>query len=116
MIKNTVISEIMTENPITLESNDLLWEAEKMFKNHYLRHAPVIRAGELVGMISKDDFKRITPSSAWKMRSDSREENSYPNQYVYELMTHDPVAVQVDTSIKEVAEILMEKEFHGDRI
>ncbi len=58
MADGTLVSEIMTKDVLILETTDTIRHAERTFANHYLRHAPVLSGGELVGMLSLVDVKK----------------------------------------------------------
>ena len=106
MKSETSVSIIMTKEVITLDINDSLTEAERIFGNHSLRHAPVLKGGQLVGMLSLVDLRR----------SLEFEENLVPPKrrvHVGQLMSVDPVSVQVDKTIREVAHLFLEDEFHA---
>ena len=106
MKNETPVSVIMTKDVITVDINDSLTEAERMFGNHSLRHAPVLKSGQLVGMLSLVDLRR----------SLEFEENLIPPNrrvHVGQLMSVDPISVQVDTTIREVAHLFLEDEFHA---
>ncbi len=49
------ISEIMTENPITVSSDFTIEECMWLMTNKFIRHLPVIDEGKLIGVISIGD-------------------------------------------------------------
>jgi predicted transcriptional regulator len=106
MISSTPISQIMTKEVIVIDKNDSLIEVERIFGNHSLRHAPVLHQGELVGMLSLVDLRRnlqAEPSDVLSMRA----------ARVEELMTSDPVSLQTNATIQEVATLFTEGDFHA---
>lgn len=112
-MKHTVpISEIMTKNVITLHPKDSLYQAEKLFAKHNIRHIPVVENKRLVGMVSHTDLLRISFSSL-----DRSDDSVVPILYemfsIPEIMTRVPVFVEVDTTIKKAAEILARHSFHS---
>lgn len=56
--KDTLIEEIMTENPVSVSSETSIDDCMKTMTNRFLRHLPVVDDGELVGMISIGDVVR----------------------------------------------------------
>jgi len=53
--KNISISEIMTENPLTVTSENTIEECMWLMTNKFIRHLPVIDDGKLTGIISIGD-------------------------------------------------------------
>ncbi len=110
MLNKTPVSTIMTKDLFILEANDTLRDAENTFRNYRLRHAPVCSGGELVGMLSMIDLKNKDDedvSGAFGMDS------KFMPMLVHQLMTPDPVSVQVSANIIEVAQIFTENDFHA---
>lgn len=52
------VHEIMTKNPLTVNSNTTVQEAMQLITQHRFRHLPVVDEGKLVGMISIGDLTR----------------------------------------------------------
>ena len=107
MILNTAISTIMTEDVIIVGAADDLRDVAITFNNHGIRHAPVTSRGKLVGMLSWIDLKKMPVADPDGMIK------SNGKVLVGELMTHDPVSVQADDTVGELAEILTENDFHA---
>jgi CBS domain-containing protein len=53
--KETLIGEIMSENPVTVTPDDTIDECMKIMSNKFIRYIPVMQNGELAGMISIGD-------------------------------------------------------------
>ncbi|WP_210466425.1 MULTISPECIES: CBS domain-containing protein [Rufibacter] len=53
--KETLVSEIMSERPITVTPDTPIEECMKLMTQSYIRHLPVLENGELVGLISIGD-------------------------------------------------------------
>lgn len=112
MKKDVPVSEIMSTKLITISTKQSLYEAEKLFNRHHIRHIPVVEKGHLVGMVSHTDLLRISFADF-----DESDESVLPVIYemytIPQLMTRVPVFVEVDTTIKETAEILARQSFHS---
>ena len=120
MKNRTLVEEIMNRDVMALNMNDTVREAENTFRNHFLRHAPVMANGELVGMLSLVDMKTRTGL-------DDHQEAAAAGTgvmplMVKDVMTPDPVSVQASATVVEAARLFAENEFHavpvldGDRI
>ncbi|PIB29760.1 HPP family protein [Maribacter sp. 4G9] len=107
------VSTIMTKKIITLNSNDQLETAERLFKQHHIRHIPVVEGDRIIGMLSLTDLLRISFADG------AYEEDADVETIVYNMFTISQVmaknlkSVSSDTTIKEVAEILSHNEFHA---
>jgi len=111
MKKRTPISEIMTKDVITLNSTDDLDTAERLFKKNNIRHIPVVSGKKVIGMLSLTDLLRI--SFADDFDEESVETIVYNMFTIEQVMAKNLISVASSTLIKEVAEILSEKEFHA---
>ncbi len=113
MIRKAPISMIMTEDVITLEKTDSLEKAEQLFKQHRIRHIPVVSDNVILGMLSYTDLLRLSFADI------TNDNDSYADVMVYNMFTIEQVmkrnivTVSSSNSIKEVAEILAAKEFHA---
>lgn len=112
MKQDVPVSEIMSKKLITISTDQSLYEAEKLFNRHNIRHIPVVEKKHLVGMVSHTDLLRISFADF-----DETDESVLPVIYemytIPQLMTRVPVFVEVDTTIKETAEILARQSFHS---
>ena len=106
------VSEIMTKNIIALDKSDDLIRAEELFKRYNIRHIPVVRQEQIIGMLSYTDLLKISFADATD--DDLDIETVVYNMYsIEQVMAKDLVSVTSKTTIREVAEILAEKEFHA---
>ncbi|MFO0597961.1 MAG: CBS domain-containing protein [Myxococcaceae bacterium] len=60
MTKSTVptIRKFMTTQPITLQVNAKLAEAQKVMKDNHIRHVPICEGDKIVGMVTDGDLHR----------------------------------------------------------
>ncbi|GAA4238117.1 hypothetical protein GCM10022291_27350 [Postechiella marina] len=102
----------MTKDIIALNRSDDLERAEMLFKRYNIRHMPVVNEESIIGMLSYTDLLKIS-------FADVTEDNHNINAVVYnmfsieQVMTKTPICVSPNTTIREVAEILAESEFHA---
>ena len=113
MKKRTPVSEIMTKNVITLNSSDNLERAELLFKKNKIRHIPVVRGTEIIGMLSYTDLLRISFADAVDEDEKNVDTIVYNMFTIEQVMAKRLVSVDIQATIKEVAEILAKKEFHA---
>jgi acetoin utilization protein AcuB len=99
-----LVRDIMTRNVITIPSDTSLFEAEKLMEFHHIERLPVVDKGKLVGLVTKDNLLKASPSDA---TSFSRGELYYllAKLTVKEIMKKEVVTVSPDTSVEQAAAI-----------
>jgi len=113
MKKQTPISTIMTSNLVKLNLTDDLTKAEKLFKKHKIRHIPVVSGDKILGILSYTDLMRISFVDAVDDDSEVVETTVYNLFTLEQVMAKNVTTVSPKTTIKEVAEILSNQEFHA---
>ncbi|SDH02751.1 CBS domain-containing protein [Winogradskyella thalassocola] len=107
------VSTIMSTNIITLNRADELETAELLFKRHKIRHIPVVKEKVIIGMLSYTDLLRISFADAVDESETEIETLVYNMFTIDQVMAKNVVTVNSDATIKEVAVILAQKEFHA---
>jgi CBS domain-containing protein len=108
------VSKIMTKKLITLTINDDLYKAENLFKKHHIRHIPVVNGEHIIGMLSLTDLERISFLDSYSDTHESKIDNViYKMLSIEQLMVKNPIKVNSNITIKSVAEILSQNEFHA---
>ncbi|MDM1044792.1 CBS domain-containing protein [Myroides sp. 1354] len=111
MKQRVPISQIMTKVLIAVPTTKKISEVNQLFTDYNIRHIPVVEGEQLVGIISSNDILKIGYSTA---NMDVEAIHAIYDSYKLEdIMTVDPVVVQEDITIKEVAELLVEQQFHS---
>ncbi|CAA0154800.1 CBS domain-containing protein [Tenacibaculum maritimum] len=113
MKKRIPISVIMTKDVVTLNTTDDLMTAEKLFKENSIRHIPVVRGSEIIGMLSYTDLLRISFADAIDENEADVDTVVYNMFTIEQVMAKNLVTINSNATIKEVAEILSKKEFHA---
>ena len=57
--KTTRASEVMQENPVTVNRSDSIFKAVQTMVKHGVRRLPILESGKLVNIITLDDALRI---------------------------------------------------------
>jgi CBS domain-containing protein len=107
------VSTIMTKNVIRLNLTDDLTKAEQLFKQHHIRHIPVVEGSKIIGMLSYTDLLRISFVDAVDDDAEIVDTTVYNMFTVEQVMAKKLVTVSPETTIKETAEILSKNEFHA---
>ncbi|MEM9681230.1 MAG: CBS domain-containing protein, partial [Bacteroidota bacterium] len=111
--QRTPISAIMSTDIIALNRSDDLERAEMLFKRHKIRHIPVVSGEVIIGMLSYSDLLRISFADAVDETEGTVDTLVYNMFTIDQVMVKNVVTVDVNTTIKEVAEILSVREFHA---
>jgi len=112
MDKTIFIKTIMTPQPLTVEFSRDVLSAQAIFRKHRFRHLPVVRHGELVGMLSKTDVDRLSFSYTMSDDDDSFD-NAVESLKVSQLMFPHPRTVRENDAIFIAASILAKEESHA---
>jgi len=107
------ISSIMTTNLITLNVREGLDRAEHLLKKYKIRHIPVLENQKIVGMISLNDILRISFADGAYREEDSISSSIYDMFTIRQMMISNLETVTPDTTIKEVSELLIKREYHS---
>lgn len=107
------VSNIMSSNLVTLNANDGLDKAEGLFKEHKIRHIPVVEGEKIIGMLSLTDLLRISFADGAYEDEENVETVVYNMFTVPQVMAKNLISVAPDDNVKEVAEILAKNEFHA---
>jgi acetoin utilization protein AcuB len=116
-----LVLDIMTSNVITIPSDTPVLEAEQIMAFHRFERLPVVDKGKLVGLVTKDNLLKATPSDA---TSFSRGELYYllSKLTVKEIMKKKVVTVSPDTTVEQAAAIAQKNRvgcllvLEGDRV
>jgi len=96
--------DIMTENPVTATELMSVAEALGLLYELDVRHLPVVRGRELVGIVSDRDLRSF--SEATEDEAIEAVENARSST-VGNFMNTSPVKVDPETNIREVAELML---------
>lgn len=107
------IATIMTNQLITVASNDPVRQAKECLDTHRIHHLPVLEDEKLVGILSASDvlhfMRYIDKDSQEPYLNDLR----LKNYKVAEIMQKNIVTVNASDSIKSVLEVFNHNLFHA---
>lgn len=115
MRQNVPVAEIMTKELITLTLSNSLYDAEKLFKKHNIRHIPIVKEGKLIGVLSYSDLLKISYADVLDDEDDLMDVSSvvYDVYSISQVMAKVVVSALPTATIKEVTEILAKQSFHS---
>jgi acetoin utilization protein AcuB len=107
-----LVKNWMSKNVITADVNDTMQDAMKLLKEHGIRMLPVMKKGDLVGIVTDRDLKRASASDATTLEV---HELLYllTKIKVKDIMTKDPITVPPDYTAEETAKVLLESKISG---
>ena len=105
--------EIMTSNVIFVHYNDKVHKVESIMKKKHFRHVPVLKEGELVGMVSLTDLQRLSFTGNLAPADVEDEVPFYEVMSLDQVMVRNPTTIDVSATIKDVAKVLSKHEFHA---
>jgi CBS domain-containing protein len=111
MKKREPITHIMSKDLLTVHPGQNLYDVKNIFDEHAIRHVPVVSGKEIIGILSLTDLMRVT----YGISKEDVERNQavYQSVRVEQAMTPHPEVIQETASIRDVAELLVEKGFHA---
>ena len=106
-MKNKLVRDWMTDNPISISSNCSLPEAYWLMVNNKIRRLPVIDQNVLVGIVTVDDLRGKVPTTLIGLDPVKASEmlTQLPVRY---LMSENPKTIAVDATLVEAARLMLE--------
>lgn len=92
-------ASVMRPTPVTIAQGDSLAQAERVMQQHGVHQLPVVEAGRLIGILSRHD---LATQAGYLERSK-----------VDAVMTQSPVTVGPETSLADVAAMLIEEDINA---
>ncbi|MCR9015359.1 CBS domain-containing protein [Aquiflexum gelatinilyticum] len=112
MKKREPVKEIMTKDVYTVQENEKLSKVVEMFRKHKIRHIPVLSGKKISGIISRTDINRLTFGALFE-NQEGADEAVLEILSINQVMTAKPKVVSEEDSIKDIAEIFANEEFHA---
>ena len=111
-MKESLVRDWMTTNPITIEPHTTLPEAHKLMTERHIRRLPVVDAGKVVGILTLGDVREASPSGATSL---SIFELNYllAKLTVDKMMTRDPLTITSTATIREAARLMLTHKIAG---
>ena len=100
--------EIMTEDVTTLEETATIGEALQIMEEKDIRHIPVVRGGEVVGMLSDRDLRSLGLSLVTDLQGIEKLQARFASR-VSELMTSNVIRVDPETDVRELVDVMIEE-------
>ena len=114
MRQNLTIKEIMTPNPLSVNTESRISEIIKVIEDHHFDHLPVLDDnGMLTGIISKTDLYHKALSLSKTTSGKAYSEKLLDGTRAKEILTSDPVSIESYQSVDYAIELLLQDKFHA---
>lgn len=104
--------EIMTENVTTIDDTAPLVQAVEIMEEQEIRHLPVMRGDELVGMLSDRDLRGFGVSLVNDVETMERLQAKL-RAPVSDAMSSDVIHVRPSTDVTEIVDLFVEERIHA---
>ena len=107
-----LVKNWMSKTVITADVNDSMNKVMDLMKEHEIGMVPVMKKGELVGIVTDRDLKRSSASDATTLEI---HELLFLISKIKlkDIMTKDPITVPFDFTVEEAAEVFMKNRISG---
>jgi len=113
-----LVKEYMTPDPMTVNEDSSILEAAELMKQHKVRRFPVLRGGELIGIVTDRDLRSAAPSQV--ISFDAQERELMPELHsllsgitVKEVMSRNVVTIHPEQTIVAAAQLMLERRMSG---
>ncbi|MFN7115420.1 MAG: CBS domain-containing protein [Saprospiraceae bacterium] len=114
MKSERTIREIMTTDLVTVKPDAVAKDIYDLFKKYNFHHLPVVENGEiLVGIISKEDFFRVSYLLSNQTTGKTWSEKHYQTLAAKDFMTTYPMTLDPDDTVGLAADIFLSNKFHA---
>ncbi|MBI4522317.1 MAG: CBS domain-containing protein [Deltaproteobacteria bacterium] len=100
------VTEVMTENPTSVQPTDAIWQAEELMDQRGFRQLPVLQGTELVGIITDRDIRSFLSG---RLFGTPEEREKAMNTKVSAVMTTKPITLSPDDDLRDAVEVLIDE-------
>ncbi|MHB8655744.1 MAG: CBS domain-containing protein [Terriglobia bacterium] len=105
-----LVREIMTTEVTTVQETETMFDAAMIFARSSLRHLPVLRDTNLVGVLTERDVKRFAPGLLSGVSSEQYN-HLLESTPLSKVMTRNPMTLKPDQDVSDAANIFSTKRF-----
>ena len=112
-MKNTLVSEVMSRDIITVNSDEKLSKASELMSKNHFRHLPVMDGDKLIGILSKTDLMRLGFNDQMGDLETQIGVNLYEVLNVGQVMVAHPMFIGEKTTLADASQKMIDEEFHA---
>lgn len=102
------VRDIMSAKVVSISTDDTLQTVSEIMELGSVRHLPVVRLGELVGVVSQRDLLRASLSSIMGIPADDQS-FFLAGVSIAEVMSSPAVSIGIDASVQAAAGLMAER-------
>ena len=113
-----LVKEYMTSNPVSVDEDCSILEAAELMKKRNIRRFPVVRADELMGIVTDRDLRSAAPSQV--VSFDAQERELMPELHsllsgitIKEVMSREVITIHPEQTIVAAAQLMLEHRMSG---
>lgn len=104
------VRDLMTPSPVTITVHETLQGAMELMSMKHIRHLPVTNGhGELVGLVTDRDLRRVAPSPVFK--SPGIPHDVMDHTPVERVMVRAPTTIDAAADVREAVTIFVDKKY-----
>ena len=112
MLRDIKVQQCMTHPAMTVTTTTSVRLAQRVMRDYHIRHLPVVKDNQLVGILSSGDVRRASPShatslSVWEIHA------LWEQIEVGDVMTRNVIAVAPEAPILEAIRLMYEHRFNS---
>ena len=107
-----LVADIMTRGPVTVDPENSVATAIRLMRKGGLRRLPVVEDGELVGMVTSGELRRITGLSSI-LNDQSQDNFLWYHIPIAHVMSKNPITLPPGAPISEAARLIVEYKIGG---
>ena len=110
---NVHVADIMTKQVHTVDVSDRMADVRTMMAHNHIRHAPVMKDGKLVGILSLTDVQRMIFSNTYG-DDEAGIDGAISDMFNAEMIMHkDPETLTFDDTVRDATNKFVERDFHA---
>ncbi len=113
MKKNEPVAGIMTTDVVSVHDGEPVSKLRTIFESHPIHHIPVVSGDELIGIVSWNDFMRISFGEFGNQDAKGLDEILDHTYKIHDVMNKDVTTLPAGSTIRDAARILGSHQFHA---
>ncbi|MGE5507080.1 MAG: CBS and ACT domain-containing protein [Chitinophagales bacterium] len=107
-----LVRDRMTKTPIVISEDTNVFDALDLMRRHRIRRLPIVKNGELIGIVTQLELFRVAPSPATTL-SVFELNSLLAKMKVKDVMTREVFTISPEATIEEAALLMRERQVGG---